>query len=61
MKIARIETHIVPGGIRNLCIVRIESSDGQVGLGESGLTGRELAVRAAAGARGRHGGSFTNW
>jgi galactonate dehydratase len=47
MKIARIETHIVPGGSRNLCIVRIESSDGTVGLGESGLSGRELAVRGA--------------
>ena len=47
MKIARIETHIVPGGIRNLCIVRIESSDGHAGLGESGVTGRELAVRGA--------------
>ena len=47
MKIARIDTHIVPGGRRNLCIVRIESSDGFVGLGESGLSGRELAVRGA--------------
>ena len=47
MKIARIETHVVRGGRRNLCIIRIESSDGFVGIGESGLTGRELAVRGA--------------
>ena len=47
MKIARIETHIVPGGNRNLCIVRIESNNGFIGLGESGLSGRELAVKGA--------------
>ena len=47
MKIARIEAHVVRGGRRNLCIIRIESNDGFVGIGESGLTGRELAVRGA--------------
>ena len=47
MKIERIETHVVRGGRRNLCIVRIESSGGYAGVGESGLTGRELAVRGA--------------
>ena len=47
MKIARIDTHVVPGGRRNLCIVRIEASGGFVGLGEAGLSGRELAVRGA--------------
>ena len=47
MKIAAIETYIVSGGHRNLCIVRIEAEDGTVGLGESGLSGRELAVRGA--------------
>lgn len=47
MNISSIDTYIVSAGPRNLCIVRIESDDGTAGLGESGLTGRELAVQGA--------------
>lgn len=47
MKITKIDTFIVPGGSRNLCIVRIEAADGTAGVGEAGLSGRELAVRGA--------------
>jgi len=47
MKIVDVTPFIVKVGIRNQTLVRIESSNGIVGWGESGLSGRELAVKGA--------------
>ena len=47
MKITNIHCHPVWGGHRNFLFVRVETDSGITGLGESGLTGRELAVQGA--------------
>ncbi|MBM3261861.1 MAG: mandelate racemase/muconate lactonizing enzyme family protein [candidate division Zixibacteria bacterium] len=47
MKIASIRTFPVWVGHRNQLIVKIESDDGCYGWGESGISGRELAVEGA--------------
>ncbi len=47
MKITDIKTYIAWEGIRNLLMVKVESDDGYHGWGESGLSGRELAVQGA--------------
>lgn len=47
MKIIDVTPFIVRVGERNQFLVRIESSTGIVGWGESGLSGRELAVKGA--------------
>ena len=47
MKITDVKTYIVWEGIRNLTLVKVESDDGYYGWGESGLSGRELAVKGA--------------
>ena len=47
MKITDIKTYVVWEGLRNLTLVKVESDDGYFGWGESGLSGRELAVRGA--------------
>jgi galactonate dehydratase len=47
LKISDIKTYITWQGIRNLCLVKIESDDGFYGWGESGLSGREMAVEGA--------------
>ena len=44
MKITAIKTYIVWEGQRNLCVIKVEADDGAYGWGESGFTGRELAV-----------------
>src|SRR5215218_3763783 len=44
MKITGIETYPVWGGERNLLIVVVDTDEGIYGVGEAGLTGRELAV-----------------
>ena len=44
MKITDIKTYVVWEGRRNLFILKVESEDGAYGWGESGLSGRELAV-----------------
>ena len=45
MKITDVKTYIVWEGIRNLTLVKVESDEGYYGWGQSGLSGRELAVR----------------
>jgi galactonate dehydratase len=45
MKIADVEPLIVFNGHRNLMLVAVTTDDGIVGIGESGLSGRELAVQ----------------
>ena len=47
MKITDVKTYPVWVGSRNQLIVKIETDDGVYGLGESGLSGRELAVVGA--------------
>jgi galactonate dehydratase len=47
MKITDIKTYPVWIGSRNQLIVKIETDEGIYGLGESGLSGRELAVVGA--------------
>lgn len=45
-KIAAITSHLVRVGHRNQLLVRVETEDGLIGWGESGLSSRELAVQA---------------
>jgi L-alanine-DL-glutamate epimerase-like enolase superfamily enzyme len=47
MKITNIETYPVWGGHRNFLFVVIDTDEGISGVGESGITGRELAVAGA--------------
>ncbi len=47
MKITAVETHLVWGGGRNFCFVTVDTDDGVSGIGEAGLTGRELAIEGA--------------
>ncbi|WP_095012068.1 mandelate racemase/muconate lactonizing enzyme family protein [Tsuneonella mangrovi] len=49
MKIIAITAYAVWAGHRNLCLVKVETDDGIVGWGESGLSGREQAVAAMIG------------
>ena len=44
MKITNIETYPVWGGHRNFLFVVVDTDEGIHGVGEAGLTGRELAV-----------------
>ncbi len=47
MKISNIIAYPVWVGHRNLCLVKVETEDGLYGWGESGVSGRELAVAGA--------------
>jgi galactonate dehydratase len=47
MKITNIEAYPVWGGQRNFLFVVVETDEGLYGVGEAGLTGRELAVVGA--------------
>ena len=47
MKITSIEPYLVWGGERNYLFVVVDTDEGLRGVGEAGLTGRELAVRGA--------------
>jgi galactonate dehydratase len=47
MKITAVETHAVWGGTRNFLFVTVDIDEDTAGVGESGLTGRELAVQGA--------------
>lgn len=47
MRITSIETFAVWGGARNFLFVVLDTDAGISGVGESGLTGRELAVEGA--------------
>lgn len=47
MKITDIKTYPTWVGHRNQCIVKVETDEGIYGLGEAGLSGRELAVKGA--------------
>ena len=47
MKISDISCHPVWAGHRNFLFVVVDTDEGLYGLGESGLTGRELAVMGA--------------
>lgn len=47
MKITAIKTYPIWVGHRNQLIVKVETDEGIYGLGESGLSGRELAVDGA--------------
>jgi len=47
MKITEIKCYPVWVGARNQCLVKIETDEGIYGWGESGLSGRELAVAGA--------------
>jgi L-alanine-DL-glutamate epimerase-like enolase superfamily enzyme len=44
MRIANVEAFPVSGGGRNFLFVAVDTDEGISGIGESGLTGRELAV-----------------
>src|SRR5215212_2873220 len=44
MKITNIETYAVWGGFRNFLFVVVDTDEGISGVGEAGITGRELAV-----------------
>lgn len=54
MKITDIKTYPVWVGSRNQCLVKVETDEGIHGWGESGLSGRELAVAGAV----QHYGEF---
>jgi galactonate dehydratase len=47
MKITNIEAFPVWGGFRNYLFVVVDTDEGVYGVGEAGLTGRELAVMGA--------------
>ncbi|WP_370979263.1 mandelate racemase/muconate lactonizing enzyme family protein [Agaribacterium sp. ZY112] len=47
MKITNIKAYAFWAGMRNVCLVKIETDTGLWGWGESGLSGRELAVKGA--------------
>ena len=47
MRISDIKAYPVWVGNRNQLIVKVETDEGIYGLGESGLSGRELAVVGA--------------
>src|SRR5258706_14811537 len=47
MKITDIKSFPIQVGIRNQLIVKVETDEGIYGLGESGLSGREIAVVGA--------------
>ena len=47
MKITDIKSFPVWAGARNLFVLKVESDDGYYGWGESGVSGRELAVEGA--------------
>lgn len=47
MKIVDIKPYVVWAGMRNICLVKIETDAGIYGWGESGLSSRELAVVGA--------------
>ena len=47
MKISNIEAYPVWGGQRNFLFVVVDTDEGIYGVGEAGLTGRELAVMGA--------------
>jgi L-alanine-DL-glutamate epimerase-like enolase superfamily enzyme len=47
VKITGVETYPVWGGQRNLLFVLVDTDEGIYGVGEAGLTGRELAVIGA--------------
>ena len=47
MKITNIETYPVWGGARNFLFVVVDTDEGISGVGEAGITGRELAVVGA--------------
>ena len=47
MKITNIETYPVWGGARNFLFVVVDTDEGISGVGEAGITGRELAVIGA--------------
>ena len=47
MKITDILCYPVWEGMRNLCLVKVETDEGYYGWGESGVSGRELAVQGA--------------
>jgi L-alanine-DL-glutamate epimerase-like enolase superfamily enzyme len=47
MKITNVETYPVWGGFRNFLFVVVDTDEGIYGVGEAGITGRELAVVGA--------------
>ncbi|MCL4862835.1 MAG: hypothetical protein KJZ93_25715, partial [Caldilineaceae bacterium] len=47
MKITNIECYPVWGGQRNFLFVVVDTDEGIYGVGEAGITGRELAVMGA--------------
>ena len=47
MKITDIKTLSVPHGIKNMFIVIVETDTGLYGLGEGGLSTRDLAMKGA--------------
>ncbi len=47
MQITDIKSYPVWVGVRNLLVIKVETDAGIYGLGESGLSGRELAVTGA--------------
>ncbi len=47
VKITNLEAHPVWGGQRNFLFVTVDTDEGVSGVGEAGLTGRELAVIGA--------------
>ncbi len=47
MKITDVKTYPFWLGHRNICLVKVETDEGTYGWGESGLSGRELAVAGA--------------
>ena len=47
MRITAIDAHAVWGGHRNFLFVTVDTDEGISGVGEAGLTGRELAVVGA--------------
>ena len=47
MKITNVEAHAVWGGQRNFLFVTVDTDEGISGVGEAGITGRELAVMGA--------------
>ena len=47
MKITDIKTFSIPSGIKNMFLVKVETDEGIYGMGEGGLSTRDLAMKGA--------------
>jgi galactonate dehydratase len=54
MKVTAVSTHLVYAGMRNWVLVRLDTDEGLVGVGEATLEGKEATVATAVGELARY-------